>query len=91
MSGIKEIARVTRDKRRCGFWVVGSGFDFFAYFTGLPGVDDTYLECDYVTRYNSENSKHMQVRLGASGEVSDDVASSAINKWLADWELAPPP
>lgn len=56
---------ITYDKRRCGYFVVGHGFDFFLYFTGSPYVEEIYLECDVVMPEGvpGSYSHHLQFHL----------------------------
>lgn len=81
--------QITRDNKRCGFFVVGSGFDFFAYYTCDPSEDgtqeSTFIECDHVEREGEPGmARHMMIKLGPSGIAIDDIVHTAICKWLGE-------
>lgn len=80
---------ITRDDKRCGFFVSGSGFDFFAYYTCDTTEDgsqlSTYIECDHVERAGEPSEiHHMRINLGPSGVAIEDILHTAISKWLCE-------
>lgn len=74
---------IEHDEKRCGYWVQGDGFDFFAYFTS--DEKNTFIECDSVKREGSDYILHLSVRLGASGNVDNDMLESAIQRELSSY------
>lgn len=74
---------VEHDEKRCGYWVQGDGFDFFAYFTG--DEKNEFIECDSVRRNGSDKVLHLSIRLGGSGKVDRDILESAIQRELSKY------
>ena len=81
------VLQVEYDDRRCGYWVKGAGFDFFAYFTGdEPGVE--FIECSNVTREGDSRSLHLSIPLGGAKRLTEDVLETAILQRLAEfWDI----
>lgn len=72
---------VCYDEKRCGYFVVGDGFDFFCYFTG--NTSKTNIECDCVERhgYGDGFKLHLSVCVG------DEPPTEEEAKILIDQEL----
>lgn len=71
------------DEKRQGYWIKGSGFDFFAYFTS--DEESTFVECDHIQREGDEYVLHLQVRLGPAGKVHQDILETAVHNELKKW------
>ena len=76
---------VEHDEKRCGYWIQGDGFDFFAYFTG--DEKNEFIECDSVRREGSDYALHLSIRLGPNGKVDKDILESAIQRELSKYWL----
>lgn len=86
---------VTWDEKRCGYWISGAGFDFFAYFTsGGESPDDMnapqYLECDHVQRHGEDFVLHLQVPIkNAAGEQGIQlVETQVLNELRKYWDVS---
>lgn len=71
------------DEKRQGYRIQGSGFEFFAYFTG----DDSreFIECDHVQRNGQGFVLHLKLRLGANGKVHRDIFETALDRELSKY------
>lgn len=68
------------DKKRCGYFIEGHGFDFFLYFT------DDYLECDQVEKIGSDKVLHMYIPLnGKPGMSCDVLENKLLEVMLSNW------
>lgn len=78
---------ITFDEKRCGYFVSGSGFDFFAYFTGdMDG--DGFIECDSVQRKGDDYTMHLTIPLNGAKMLSPDLLETLIVRELAPlWGL----
>lgn len=74
---------ITYDEKRCGYWVQGDGFDFFAYFTSGDGGN--FIECDHVQRQGDDFTLHLSVRLGPNGQPHADILATALQRELAKY------
>jgi hypothetical protein len=72
---------VCYDEKRCGYFVVGDGFDFFCYFTGNDS--ETNIECDCVERHGYGDG----FKLHLSVYVGDEPPTEEEAKILIDQEL----
>lgn len=86
---------ITWDEKRCGYWIAGAGFDFFAYYTsdGDEPDDDTapmFLECDHVQRQGEEFTLHLRVSIKrAAGEAGIEIIETKIVNELGKyWDLS---
>ena len=72
---------ITYDEKRCGYFVKGHGFDFFAYFTGdLDGQG--FIECDSVQRAGDDYTVHLMIPLKGAKMLSPDLLETLISKEL---------
>lgn len=77
------------DEKRCGYFVSGDGFDFFAYHVGDSETPEAFgIECDHVERsgYGNGYSIHLYIPL-LQAPMSETVLVNAINRELAKHEL----
>lgn len=76
------VLNVTYDEKRCGYFVQGSGFDFFAYFTGdineETNLMENYIECDGVVREGSDLDAHISIPLHGCSRLSNDIMETKI-------------
>lgn len=86
---------VAWDEKRCGYWISGEGFDFFAYFTGggeAPGDMNAsqYLECDHVQRQGEDFVLHLQVPIkSAAGEQGVQLVETQVfNEFRKYWAVS---
>lgn len=78
---------ITYDEKRCGYFVRGMGFDFFAYFTGdLDGAG--FIECDSVQREGEAYTAHLTIPLNGASMLSNDLLETLILRELTPlWGL----
>lgn len=75
--------QVTYDEERCGYFVKGHGFDFFAYFT------EDAIECCSVTRKDDDYILHLSIELRGLKRLSCDILETLIARELATvWVIA---
>jgi hypothetical protein len=72
---------ITYDEKRCGYFVQGHGFDFFAYFTGDPNGAG-FIECDSVQRQGDDYTAHLSIPLNGAKMLSPDLLETLIVKEL---------
>jgi len=65
------------DEKRCGYFVTGSGFDFFAYLTD-DGDGNNFIECDHVVRQGYDQAVPIVVAFGGAKNLSLDIVETAI-------------
>jgi len=65
------------DEKRCGWWVSGSGFDFFAYMTS-DDHGNNFIECDHVVREGSSLDRHITIAYGGAKKLTSDVLETAL-------------
>jgi hypothetical protein len=78
---------ITYDDKRCGYFVQGMGFDFFAYFTGdFDGAG--FIECDSVQRQGDDYTAHLAIPLQGAKMLSPDLLETLILRDISLlWEM----
>lgn len=72
---------VIYDEKRCGYWINGHGFDFFAYFTS-DGGPKSWIECDCVTREGCDFNFHLVVPIETAKTPSCDLVETLVAREL---------
>ena len=72
------------DEKRCGYWVKGYGFDFFAYFTNDGGLN-SWIECDCVTRKESDFTLHLSLPINTAKKPSCDLVETLMMQELSKY------
>jgi hypothetical protein len=72
---------ITFDEKRCGYFVQGHGFDFFAYFTG-DMAGDGFIECSSVKRAGDDYTAHLVIPLRGAKMLSPDLLETLIAREL---------
>ena len=75
---------VRYDEKRCGYFVTGSGFDFFLYFTTGDTLECDSLNCSTeVFGHEVYNSTSISIPLNGCEKYSCDVVETLVARALA--------
>jgi len=86
--------KINFDDKRCGYWVSGLGFDFFASLTSEvsenpdePGVL-SYIQCDFVKRNGEDYVHNLNIPIRHAKMISADLLEHLlVREFIQFWAM----